>query len=56
MYNSIKRTLRVMAQSEAVSKIHQSEWNERMRACRRAFDTATNRQIQRLRHEHTKHK
>lgn len=56
MYTSIRRTLRNMAQSEAVSKIQTREWSERMRACRRAFDTATTRQIRRLRNEHTKHK
>ena len=56
MYTSIKRTLREMAQSEAMSKIRTHEWSERMRACRRAFDTATARQIKRMRNEHTKHK
>ena len=56
MYTSIKRTLREMAHSEAMSKIHSQEWTERMRACRRAFDTATTRQIKRLRNERTKNK
>lgn len=56
MYTSAKRTLREMAQTEAMSKIQTHEWSERMRACRRAFDTATSRQIKRLRNEHTKHK
>ena len=56
MYNSIKRTLRALAQSESMSKIYRTEWSERMRACRRAYDTATNRQLKRLRNERTKHK
>lgn len=56
MYTSIKRTLREMARSEAMSKIHSQEWTERMRACRRAFDTATSRKIKHLRNERTKHK
>ncbi|MBO5946586.1 MAG: hypothetical protein J6Q44_00385 [Alphaproteobacteria bacterium] len=56
MYSSIKRILREMAISEAKSKIHQAEWTERMRACRRAYDTAINRQLKRLRNERTKHK
>lgn len=56
MYSSIKRILREMAISEAKSKIHQAEWTERMRACRRAFDTATSRKIKHLRNERTKHK
>ena len=56
MYTSIKRILREMARYEAMSKIHSQEWNERMRACRRAFDTATSRKIKHLRNERTKHK
>ena len=45
-----------MAHSEAMSKIHSQEWNARMHACRRAYDTALKRQIKRIRNEHTKHK
>ena len=45
-----------MAQTEAMSKIKKHEWTERMRACRRAYDTAINRQLKRLRNERTKHK
>jgi hypothetical protein len=56
MYTSIKRTLREMARYEAMSKIHSQEWTERMRACRRAFDTATSRKIKHLRNERIKHK
>lgn len=56
MYNSIKRTLRDLAQSESMSKIYRTEWTERMRACRRAFDTTQQRQAKRLRNEHTKNK
>jgi len=56
MYTSIKRTLRELAHTTAMSKIQNHEWSERMRACRRAFDTATARQIKRMRNEHTKHK
>lgn len=52
----MKRTLREMARSEAMSKIHSKEWTERMRACRRAFGTATSRKIKHLRNERTKHK
>lgn len=48
--------LRSMAHNEAMSKIHSQEWNARMRACRRAFDTATNRQLKRMRNERTKNK
>ena len=32
------------------------EWTERMRACRRAFDSATNRQLKRIRAQNTKNK
>lgn len=56
MYSSLKRILRSMAHSEAMSKIHSQEWNARMHACRRAFDTATARQLKHLRNENTKHK
>ncbi|MBQ8041913.1 MAG: hypothetical protein IJ273_01135, partial [Alphaproteobacteria bacterium] len=56
MYSSLKRILRSMAHSEAMSKIHSQEWNARMRACRRAFDTATARRLKHLRNENTKHK
>lgn len=56
MYSSIKRILREMATSEAKSKIHQAEWTERMRACRRAFNTAQQHQAKQLRNKRTKNK
>ncbi len=56
MYASIKRTLRELSHAESMSHIRNREWDERMRACRRAFDTATNRQLKHIRTEHTKNK
>ncbi len=56
MYTSIKRTLRELSHDESMSHIQKHEWTERMRACRRAFDTATKRNLKRIRAENTKNK
>lgn len=54
--HNFDKILRELAYSESVSKIHRTDWTERLRASRMAFETHTQRHLKRLRAENLKHK